>query len=298
MELAGKFDITKLIGTPGITNLEDKFFVFDNLKEIPFVDEPIRCEHLTIGICTKGKMRCSVNQKDMVVNAGQAFIVVQGQLLENIWLSEDTELFGFIIDYSFVYEIVKDVQNLSALFLLARNHPVFPLMLRELKAAQEYVEIVKRKLNGPHFKYLTDVVRLLMLTLIYDMGSAFYRVLEDNDAMMHNTKSERVFVHFIQLVEHYHREERRVSWYAEKIGITPKYLSEIISSVSKRSPNEWIDKYVTTEIRNQLRKTDKKISEIAEELHFQNQSFMGKYFRENVGVSPTEYRRGIDKREK
>ena len=85
--------------------------------------------------------------------------------------------------------------------------------------------------------------------------------------------------------------ENRLAIAANQMGLTPKYLSEIISSTSKRTPNDWIDKYVTTEIRNQLSNTNKKISEIADDLNFPSQSFLGKYFRENVGMSPSEYRK-------
>lgn len=289
-----KLDIEHILSKFKLPSLQQHVVVIDELHKITPISEPVKCDCLFIGICTKGYIRSLVNQKDMTVTSGNAFIIVQGQVIENTMFSSDMRGYGFFIDYSFVYEIVKDVQNLSALFLLARNHPVFPLMPRELSSAEEYVKLIKNKITGPRFKYLTDVVRLLLLTLIYDMGSAFYRVMEETSSMSRNTKAERFFVHFIQLVENHHCEERRVSWYAEKIGISAKYLSEIISSVSKRSPNDWIDKYVTTEIKNQLRKTDKKISEIASDLNFQNQSFMGKYFRENVGISPSQYRHGME----
>ena len=61
------------------------------------------------------------------------------------------------------------------------------------------------------------------------------------------------------------------------------YLSETIKAVSKRTPNEWIDSYVTIELRMLLRNTQKSIKEIAQELNFSNQSFLGKYFKEHTG---------------
>ena len=73
--------------------------------------------------------------------------------------------------------------------------------------------------------------------------------------------------------------------------ITPKYLSETVKVVSGRTPNEWVDSYVTLELRVMLKTTTKSIKEIAEEMNFPNQSFLGKFFREHVGVSPTVYRR-------
>lgn len=73
--------------------------------------------------------------------------------------------------------------------------------------------------------------------------------------------------------------------------ITPKYLSETVKTVSRRTPNEWIDNYVTMELRAQLRNTTKSIKEIAREMNFPNQSFLGKYFKEHVGMSPMSYRK-------
>jgi len=93
------------------------------------------------------------------------------------------------------------------------------------------------------------------------------------------------------LVKDNYRKERRVSWYGEQLCITPKYLSETVKQVSHRTPNEWIDHYVTLEIRVLLKNTTMNIKEIAEELSFPNQSFLGKYFKEHVGMSPSKYRR-------
>ena len=57
------------------------------------------------------------------------------------------------------------------------------------------------------------------------------------------------------------------------------------------SENEWIDNYVTLELRVLLKDSTKSIKEIAEELNFPNQSFLGKYFKEHVGMPPSEYRK-------
>ena len=67
--------------------------------------------------------------------------------------------------------------------------------------------------------------------------------------------------------------------------------SESVKNVSHRTPNEWIDFYVIQELRIALRESSKTIKEIATELNFPNQSFLGKYFKEHVGLSPKEYRK-------
>ena len=65
----------------------------------------------------------------------------------------------------------------------------------------------------------------------------------------------------------------------------------MVKLISKRTPNDWIDDYVVLELRVLLRNSSKTIKEITEMLHFPNQSFLGKYFKEHVGMSPSEYRR-------
>ena len=125
--------------------------------------------------------------------------------------------------------------------------------------------------------------------MFYDLSNVIWRV-----GKMQSGKSRRgdtIFENFIRLVEENYRTERRVSWYAEQLGISGKYLSEVIKHVSQRTPNQWIDDYVVLEIRVQLKNTTKSVREIAQELRFANQSFLGKYFKEHVGISPTEFRK-------
>lgn len=66
----------------------------------------------------------------------------------------------------------------------------------------------------------------------------------------------------------------------------------MVKVASRRTPNDWIDDYVTLELRVLLRNTNKNIKEITEEMNFPNQSFLGKYFKEHVGISPSAYRKG------
>jgi YesN/AraC family two-component response regulator len=125
--------------------------------------------------------------------------------------------------------------------------------------------------------------------MFYDMSGVIYRVEQQGNKTQ--SRADAFFSEFIQLLEKNFRKERRVSWYASQLSITPKYLSEVVKNASKRTPTEWIDDYVILEMRVLLKNSTKNIKELAEELNFPNQSFMGKYFKERVGVSPSTFRR-------
>ena len=275
-----------------IPSIGDDLLLFEDIQMLPQLDEPRRMNCIIIGICTDGEGGYTLNESKHSIKPGDALILTEGQIVNEIWMSDDGKGYAMLISRGFIDEIFKELRDVSSLFLLAREHPVFPLNSNEQAKVKEFVEIVKKRLLFDDYRFKREVVRLLIIAMIYDIGTAIMRVMEkEGTEPANSSKAKRCFVRFIQLVEQNFRSERRVSWYANQMGLTPKYLSEIISSTSKRTPNDWIDKYVTTEIRNQLSNTNKKISEIAEDLNFPSQSFLGKYFRENVGMSPSEYRK-------
>jgi AraC family transcriptional activator of pobA len=65
----------------------------------------------------------------------------------------------------------------------------------------------------------------------------------------------------------------------------------LVKNVSNRTAGEWIDNYVVLEAKALLSSSTLSIQEISDRLNFANQSFFGKYFKQHVGISPTEYRK-------
>ena len=145
------------------------------------------------------------------------------------------------------------------------------------------------KVDDTAHRFRRETGRSLMTTMVYDLSNGRYRIMHDEGNS--RARAEKLFTDFIKLVEANFRTQRRVGWYALNLGITPKYLSEVIRTASRRTPNEWIDDYVTHEIRVMLKNTTLSIKDIAQQLNFPNQSFLGKYFKEHVGVSPSQYRK-------
>jgi AraC-like DNA-binding protein len=105
-------------------------------------------------------------------------------------------------------------------------------------------------------------------------------------------KHDEVVGQFLQLAEQHFKQERQVGFYAKKLCLTPKYLSHIIKSATGKSANDWIDAYVLLEAKALLKSSKLSIQQIADELHFADQSIFGKYFKRLAGLSPKEYRQG------
>ena len=86
------------------------------------------------------------------------------------------------------------------------------------------------------------------------------------------------------------KEERFLDFYANELSITPKHLSRTVKSQTGFTAVEWIERYVILEAKVMLKSSNMTIQQIADELNFPSQSFFGKYFKKNIGVSPKEYR--------
>jgi AraC-like DNA-binding protein len=94
----------------------------------------------------------------------------------------------------------------------------------------------------------------------------------------------------MELVQEHYRKERLIGFYADKLCITPKYLSKLVKETTGRSAGDWIERHVTLEARAMLQSSDMTIQQIATSLNFPNQSFFGKYFKRATGISPKQYR--------
>ena len=79
------------------------------------------------------------------------------------------------------------------------------------------------------------------------------------------------------------------------MALTPKYMSLMVRNFSGRNALEWLNEYVVLEAKLMLNYTNMTIQEISYRLNFPTQSSFGKYFKQQVGISPKQYRMSISK---
>lgn len=269
--------------------IDNDLILFDEIANLPLPAEPRRMGCKFVALCTQGRAQYSVDTEVHTVFANDIIVINEGQVTDDYMLSRDCNVVAIMVSGDFFSEIVKGVHELSQLFLFTRTHPVSRLTQQEADDFLTYFKMLKQKTDDSNHHFRRQTVCALMETMIYDLSNAIYRMQSLNDHRQ--TRAETIFTEFMQLVEQNFRSERRVGWYARQLCISPKYLSETVKQVSRRTPNEWIDSYVTLEIRVMLRNSTRSIKEIAHDLHFPNQSFLGKYFKEHVGMSPSQYRK-------
>lgn len=270
--------------------IENDIIVSNKMGELPIPNEPRRLNFILVALCKRGKVQFCVDTQERLVQTNDVLIVTDQHVVDNYMASRDLEGMGMIITPKFFAEIVRNVSEISTLMLFAKDHPVVSLSPEESSVFEEYFYLIKKKVGEMSHHFRKELIKSLLLSMFYDLSNVIYRVQQHSNSTR-KTRTDEIFTEFIRLLEANYRHERRVNWYAQQQCITSKYLSESVKQASKLTPNEWIDNYVTLEIRVMLKNTSKSIKEIADELKFSNQSFFGKYFKQHVGMSPSEYRK-------
>lgn len=165
------------------------------------------------------------------------------------------------------------------------------------KSIRENIMATIWQSNGhASFEELMDVSGLSfvelssMIGMLLKEGAVRLSVTRKGRGKGYKKRAEEIFDNFMDLLSENFTRKRSVKFYASELCITPKYLTTVIKSVSGKTPTAWISETVFKEMEHQLRYSQASIKEIADELHFPNASFFGKFFKTRSGMSPMQYR--------
>lgn len=266
----------------------DEDVVITRLEDTPLPSDNRHMRCTLVVLCTSGEASYTIGTIEHSVKANDVIIVGEGQILGDIRVKKGIKGEMILISHEFLYDVIRNVRDVTNLFVFSREHPVLSLTAEEVAMFKEYIRVLMLKVGDDGHAFRRQITGTILATMIYDLCNVTRRM--ESSLPQSQSRAQELFEKYITLVERNFRHNRNVGWYSSKMGITSKTLLETVKRVSNRTPNEWLDIYTTLELRLLLKNTTKSIREISDELHFGSQSSMGKFFREHVGMSPTAYR--------
>jgi len=96
---------------------------------------------------------------------------------------------------------------------------------------------------------------------------------------------------FIQLIDNHYIDKRTVQEYADMLSVSANYLSQCVKQVSGKNALTFIAGRLANEARALIQYTDLEITQIAYQLNFSDPANFGKFFKKQIGLSPSEFRR-------
>jgi AraC-like DNA-binding protein len=276
---------SELDNKTGIDSIDNDFILFDSPIIKAEFDYPFKVDVTTAIICLKGATRGAINLRPFTTQAPCLVVVLAEQILQHEYFSEDFS--GLFIVMSKRFSESLNLRESFPLFLSVRDNPCIPLSDEALDAMVSYYKMMKQTVRINDNPRRLEIAKHLTLAMFYGLGFEHHKSLDDEQKTKHGILVEN----FLQHVQAHYKEQRGIEFYADKLCLTPKHLSKVIKESSGKSAGEWIDSYVTLEAKALLKSTNMTIQQISDELNFPSQSFFGKYFNRQVGLSPKEYRK-------
>lgn len=158
-----------------------------------------------------------------------------------------------------------------------------------IQILQSYLHLLEVRLKHPTLADNNAGLYALLSTFIRDFLNIAAKQYREHE-YWELSAANSLFNKFIHLLYASAPQKADVGYYADKLCITPKYLSTVCKHVAGETASSIINRCLTNEIRNQLMDSDKPIQAIAYELGFANQSFFGKYVKAHLGMTASQFR--------
>lgn len=255
-------------------------------EQIFMLGQPYRLTEGRILLMHAGYIRVRANLIEFTLSVKQLIVASPGTILQVLEVSNDCELEML----AFINSLMEGWQKetLLQMFLQGRLYVQLDLAEKEEKRIQQFFDMLWDVVHDETFP--REIVRSLIAALFHQIYA--YRMREMSEDKQQRTRQEEVFNRFLLLVNKYAIRERNIIFYAERLYLTPRYLSTLIRQTSGRTVMDWVNEAVVQEAKLLLRHSDKLVYQIADELNFPNASFFCKYFRRLTGKTPHEYRLG------
>ncbi len=266
--------------------------VWENLKTSQRQDlkPQVRSEFMTIMIITEGEGVVSIDMKDIYVKENSMIHFSPNTLVDLPDEAHEFTISGVSFTFDFLSEIGMPERNAELFsYFSSRYSPIWNIEPEDTALIKHQIHLlaerVKKYAIHPFGKEILIHGFHIFLFEIGALGQKYSEMTRLNFS-----RQESLVIKFSNLVQQQFRELRTVKKYADQLNVTAKYLTEVVKEYSGKNASEIINDLVILEAKFLLRKSELSIGEIADVLHFSDQSFFGKYFKRQTGVSPKAFR--------
>lgn len=280
-----------------ISSLQDLDSVQIMNKDLLFIDDvrkvanlsKIRMDYNSIVHCQGGRIMVEIGgNNEIKVSPGQLLLIPTGKLIQPMMISTDVKANVLLLSDDMLKAVLG---NQMYIWNKAMYMKEIYIVNGDgwLKSTANYTQSIFLHNKEPKLydEIVFSFIRMLMLLLCEELMRNDDMTQADDESSI---RDKEIFNRFLQQLASQEQKRQKVSFYADKLNITSKYLSSISKRVSGKNPMRWITESVMQDCYNMLTNTNLSVKEISHRLGFPNSSFFGQYFREEAGQTPMEYR--------
>lgn len=244
--------------------------------------------YLCHAYCHMGFCEFTYNNNVYRLKDGECLIIRRGDMVERVSESND-----FLVDVVYVtpefIEVSTPHSNYGMKGSMALfNNPVMSLTEEQQKVCALDFDYIKRRLALKTHNFHRDAMINAIQCMIIDFFD-FHASLYGNEKI--TSQYAELIERFMALLERGdYRKNREINYYADKLFVTSKYLSEVCKKVSGFPANYWINRYTVLDISRQLRDRKKTLTALADAYNFSSPGYFSRYVQKYLGIKPTDFR--------
>lgn len=244
--------------------------------------------HGALMLCLEGKTGFSVNFNNYLAEKDYVMVFFPGETITWNNMSEDFR--GIILRYdeSILREASMQVEFVVYSFI--RNDRLFHNKLLVNHIIKSMFNMLVFYFSQQSMEYIDTIVTLELKSFFIGTYDFLLQNPDRQKLPQKSLRSNELFSHFMELLEHNYKKSHDVQYYADELCITRKYLSNISKKRTGKAPKKLIDEYVILQLKLTLHNTNKSIKEIASDFHFGDISFFVRYFKLHCGMPPLKFR--------
>ena len=249
------------------------------------IGQPYRLQEGRIAIITNGRARVLINLIEYIFRPNYISLNAPGSIKQIIETTQDFDAHMMAIEHNFLP--VSGKEEFFAHFLQRKKNLLLPLTTTEQVQIENFITVMWDVLQEPVFR--KEVIQHLLAGLLYNIEYIAKNKGQSESSPL--THQNDIFQRFISLVNTYSKTERNVSFYADKLCLTPRYLNTVIRQASQQTVMDWINQSIILEAKVLLKHSNRLVYQISDELNFPNPSFFSKFFKRMTGMTPQEYQK-------
>lgn len=251
-------------------------------------------DHGLVIICTAGVAQFEYDGHTVQLSKNDLFLLMAHSVVEKFMSSVDFDCRELWFSRGEMWNMNMYVKNSLADLLPLKHNPKATLSDIDAALFETYFKQLSYHIRNSSQLLYPEITHSIVGAFLLEVLSVLRRgnnMLKDNHLINNSGLHGRKLAdRFVQLVEQSDGRIRRVDEFAQMLNVTPKYLSKLLMDTMHRKPSVIVAFFTLQAIENRLRYTDMTMQQIADDLHFANASFFGKYFKEHSGMTPMEYR--------
>lgn len=261
----------------------DDLIILDSDDTIHAMNHPRKVEVSTFILVEKGESRVLIDGKEYRLQAPCIAVVMSNQTYHLLEVSADMSFRAVIMSRRFTDGLFGMYHQSHHLYRMIEENPIIDVSSDKV-SFHTFFKILQQNVAVTHNPMRLESAQHLTLSMLYH----YARRLEGVDAA--KRKKDLVYERFCEDARRFFALQHHLSFYAIRLGVSGKYLTEVCKEKSGKTAADYIDALLLTECQALLLSTDLTINQIARRLHFPSPSVFGKFFKHLCGMTPTQYR--------